>query len=1571
MPTESHYTSEVPISRLFRTFVSGALLTSVLALSPLSASASAATEYVVVNRDGSIDVRTLTSAQADSVAADSNVRIVQPNNKVTVDESGADIVTGLNVSSNAVAGDIIPGRYIVSFTSNTASQVAASSLPVGILASYTNALTGFVADLTAKDIAALQANPNVVAIEPDSVVAVNVDQTNATWGLDRIDQRALPTNSTYSYTATGKGVTAYIVDTGIYAEHSEYAGRVQSGFTAVSDGNGTNDCHGHGTHVSGTVAGKTYGVAKEATLVPVRVLGCAGSGSMSGVIAGIDWAIANHATGVPAVANMSLGGGFYSTLNTAIDRATADGITMVVAAGNSNADACLSSPSSAASAITVAASTSTDARASFSNWGTCVDVYAPGQSITSSMTGGTTNTATWSGTSMASPHVAGIAALYLQNNTSATPATVTAALLAAATQGVVTDAGTGTPNRLAYSLSFTPSAKTVPSAPSALVATSATNAVSLTWNAPAADGGAAVTDYKIEYSTNNSSTWITFADGVSTTRAATVTGLTSGTTYLFRVSATNSVGTGSASATATAAPVLNGVASAPRNLTGTSARLSVSLSWLAPLTNGGTAVTDYIIESSSNAGTSWAVVPDTVSAATSLTVSNLTANLEYTFRVKAVNASGVSAASNTMVLTPTGYNPPSVVRSVAATARLAGATVTWVAPLDNGGSAVLSYVVDYSTDKGVTYSAGTRVAATVTSATLSNLAGVPHIIRVRATNAYGTSADATTAVTPIAYTVPDAPTNLVVNVGYNSASLYWTGPTYLGGTAITGYVAEYSINNGVSWVQSNSIASTARTLAWSGLAGGTSHQFRVKAVNAIGTGAASSAVTAIPVAITAPSSPQAFSGYISGTSAFLSWGAALSTGGSDITGYTVWVSTNAGATWTAVTTTAPTIRTATITNLVNGTSYMFRATANNAIGASAPSNSIALAPKVSGAPNPPSTVSATVNTTKVVVTWAAVVATAAPVTDYIVEYSLANSTTWSVWPDGVSTATTATITGLTPDIAVSVRIKAVNSFGPSPASAIVTVTPRSSVTAPLAPTGAQAASGDTRAAVRWLTPANNGGSIITSYTVTSSPGGFTCTTATNACVVTGLTNGVAYTFTVTATNAVGTSPASLPTNEIIPVTGGIAPVTAASWGLDRTDQRALPLDSLIARGGTGAGVTAYVIDTGVYTSHTQFTGRIGAGFSAVADTNGTNDCNGHGSHVAGTIAGSTYGFATMATIIPVRVLDCTGAGTTSGVVSGINWVINHHVAGVPAVANMSLGGGYDVALNDAVARAVADGITFVVAAGNSSTDACTASPASTPAAITVGATTSSDSIASYSNFGACVDILAPGSSIISAGISSSTASATMSGTSMASPHVAGVAAVILGNNRALTPAQVAGVLGADATRGVVTGVGTSTVNALLYETPATTNSFNFFDDANTNNSSYDNGSDYSSIDYGNDPGVLPDPAVSKPATPKTDDSSNSGGKSGAPVHKPAKKTGVAVKSVARVGKNYRVTVAAPTGALITLYRNGKKVAMSKSTRFLVPVGKISSSSFHAMITVSGARVVSASVSYVVHTASRK
>ncbi|HYW13428.1 MAG TPA: S8 family peptidase [Longimicrobium sp.] len=349
------------------------------------------------------------------------------------------------------AGDrAIPGQYIVVLKEGADPIALASATRVTPRTTYTKALRGFAGGLTDGQVAMLRQRPEVAYIEQDQKVSLTTTQTGATWGLDRIDQRARPTDGNYNYTPTGAGVRAYIVDTGILTSHAQFGGRASGGYSAINDGRGSTDCNGHGTHVAGTVGGSTYGVAKGVTLIAVRVLDCAGSGTNSGVIAGMDW-VANNRV-LPAVANMSLGGGASQATDDAVNRMHNAGVTVVVAAGNENQNACNVSPARAANAITVGSTTSTDARSSFSNFGTCVDVFAPGSSITSSWYTSTTATNTISGTSMASPHVAGVVALWLQSTPAGTPAAAASAIIGSSTLNVVTSAGTGSPNRLLYSL---------------------------------------------------------------------------------------------------------------------------------------------------------------------------------------------------------------------------------------------------------------------------------------------------------------------------------------------------------------------------------------------------------------------------------------------------------------------------------------------------------------------------------------------------------------------------------------------------------------------------------------------------------------------------------------------------------------------------------------------------------------------------------------------------------------------------------------------------------------------------------------------------------------------------------------------------------------------------------------------------------------------------------------------------------------------------------------------------------------------------------------------------------------
>lgn len=1123
--------------------------------------------------DGAIDGFTADLDATDVARLERDPRVVTVERDQPVYALGA--TSPAEAPEDAKIGSVIPGRYLVTLDEGLAPASFVSALGAIPVALYTHAINGFAADLTAAQVASLAQDPRVVRIEPDRVVGIQATQNGATWGLDRIDQRARPLNQTYVYDRTGDGVTAYIIDTGILPGHTDFGGRVRTGFTAFNDSYGTSDCNGHGTHVAGTVGGTEWGVAKEVTLVPVRVLSCSGSGSWSGVVAGIDWTVADHQAGTPAVANMSLGGGRSSTIDAAVRRGVADGITFVVAAGNSNTDACTASPAGEPLALTVGSTTSSDARSSFSNVGTCVDLFAPGSSITSAWWTSSTATRTISGTSMAAPHVAGAAALILDAEPTASPATVAERVLTQATPSVVTGAGTGSPNLLlATTLAGDPPAATLPSAPRNLRADGRDSRVILTYEIPTDTGNAAILDYAVEQSTDGEATWTPVADGVSASPTTTVTGLTNGSPYSFRVAAINSAGQGP---------------------------------WTAPVT----------------------VTPDRVSV-----------NDDF------VDAATISGASGTVS---------------------------------------------------------------------------------------GSTSDATRE----------------------------TGEPSHGG-----------------WGASASI-----WYRW-----------------------------------TAP-----------GDGALV-----LTTQGS---GYDTLLGAYTGSTVGSLTTKAA--------NDDNGSGGLW------------------------------SRVSVTVQ----------------------------RGTTYAIAVDGYGGQRGSSV----------LRWTFAEALPPS---------------APTAPSGVRVRAGNARIAAAWSASASNGGSAIVAYTATASPGGAKCQTPAwkRYCVIRGLDNGTAYTVTVTATNAVGTSPASAPSDPVVPVARQRG-VRAETWGLDRLDQRRLPLDGVMdpasaGASGNGSGVRVYVIDTGIRSDHLEFDDRVLSGFVSVNqgqdDGNGTEDCNGHGTHVTGTAAGAQLGVASGASVVPVRVLNCFGGGYGSDVLAGLDWVASNHPAGTPGVVNMSLGGAASPAINAAVQQVIDAGLVVVVAAGNSNADACYESPASAPNAITVGATDAADARASFSNYGACVDLFAPGVGISSAWHTGATDTASLSGTSMAAPHVAGAVAILFGAAQGSSATAVADTVIARASQGVVGNAGPGSPNRLLYIGTAP-----------------DSGPQTPEAA----PAPTPAPSVQQPST-RT------------PVVAPATP---ALATVRKVGRTLRVRIKGTKGARYQVFRNGKRIATTRATNMKLRLLKTSKRQIFSIRAIKGGK----------------
>ncbi len=545
----------------------------------------------------------------------------------------------LNAENGA---SVLNGSYIVVFkedANDVDNEVQRAIKAQGATPNfvYRHAIKGFSGKLPAAAVEALRNNPFVKYVEQDQTVSIGATQTGATWGLDRVDQTSLPLNGTYNYTQTGSGVDAYIFDTGIRLDHADFGGRAVAGYDAF--GGNSVDGNGHGTHVAGTVGGSTYGLAKNTRLIAVRVLDNSGSGSWSGVVAGIDWAVAHHGT-TPAVGNMSLGGGASTAVDDAVRRAIADGITMCVAAGNSTANASNYSPARVGEAITVGATTSGDGFASYSNFGSIVDILAPGSSITSTWYTSSTATNTISGTSMATPHVAGAAALYLQANPGTSPASVQSALKSLATPNKITNVPSGTPNLLLYTV-FSSTPVTIPSAPALAApsngATGVSTSPALSWNASA---GAA--NYTVQVSTNpNFSSTVVNATTASTTYSAP--GLAGNTTYYWRVNAQNSAGTSGWSAVwsfttvnsvSLAAPVLSSPANFAINIP-----TSTTLTW-----NSVAGATSYEVQISTRSNFS-TIIGSVNTPNTTATVSGLARNTNYYWRVRAVAGSTRSAWS--------------------------------------------------------------------------------------------------------------------------------------------------------------------------------------------------------------------------------------------------------------------------------------------------------------------------------------------------------------------------------------------------------------------------------------------------------------------------------------------------------------------------------------------------------------------------------------------------------------------------------------------------------------------------------------------------------------------------------------------------------------------------------------------------------------------------------------------------------------------------------------------------------------------------------------------------------------
>lgn len=1008
------------------------------------------------------------------------------------------------------------GTYIVQVKDGSAATVRALISKLGETPhdELTEVMDGFILDLTDSEVAALRADSNVLQVVADQPISLlDTQSPTPSWGLDRIDQTNTTYDNAYNYPASaGEGVRVYVVDTGIVASDPDFAGRVETGFDAFGQNLQGADCQGHGTHVAGTAAGTRYGVAKKATIVPVRVLGCTGSGSWSGFITAMDWIIANHPAGTPGVMNASLGGGKYQLVNDAVQKLFAAGITPVVAAGNNNADSCAYSPSSTPNAITVGASTNTDGRASFSNFGDCVDVFAPGVNIVSNSHLDSSTPRSLNGTSMASPHVAGLAALYLGQNKSASPSDVAVAIQAGAQAGIVVDAKSLNGNYLINNR-FTNASLPPVGAPTALAASNITStSATVTWTAPS--GTQAASSYKVEYR-EASATAFTSVDSVTT--SASLTALKANTTYSVRVSSVSGTTTSPASSELVFT-TLGTVADAPTNLRSTAVFGSqVSLAWDAPLNGNGSRVTGYEVwmQTAGN----WnrqLTVTNTVA-----TVNSLTANTAYSFRVLAVNAIGVSEPSNVLSLTTTAATPTVVVMTTRSNLTATTITVNWnpVAPIDSATPITYRAVVTNTSNNAIvgTYNVATNsitltgltrytIYSMVVTAFSGTIAGPP-------SNPYTfrTLADVPAAPSPV----------YVQKFSDTQFNIRWQAPTDNGGVPLTGYRVEHLVS-GV-WTVVASPATTVLNHLVAAPAPGVVEAYRVSALNSIGASVAVN-VNVVGTAMTPqPPTGLTFTPVAGTNNGTLSWVAPTNNGGGAITGYRVSRSTDGGATFTVLASNHSTTSFS-IALPPKGATHTYTVAAINSGGTSANATPISYTNQstVPGAPAVPTTSFTTDG--MLTVNWRAPIDNGgSAITSYKLQRLINGQ--FSTIREGI--ALEAKLTREAPGTGYSLRVIAVNAIGESAPSAVaVTSVPFAKSSAPRNLT-ADSTSQNNRVVFSWQAPENTGGAVVSSYRLEYSTNGTSwigvVTTSTLSATVSSPPKGTTYTYRVFATTPAGLS----------------------------------------------------------------------------------------------------------------------------------------------------------------------------------------------------------------------------------------------------------------------------------------------------------------------------------------------------------------------------------------------------------------------------------------------------------------